>query len=242
MKFSIITVTYNDLNNLKVTYDSVKNQSFADYEYLVIDGGSTDGTVEYLKSIKNADPHVKYISEKDNGIYDAMNKGVSFSSGEYILFLGAADTFYTNKILYEVNRLLNDSIDVFYGKVMFSSGENKGKTLGDKLNFISILFDRYIAHQSVFAKRETLIKFPFNLEYRFLADQDFMLNVKKAGYKLKFFNIVICFYDGNGFSSISENRDRLINERICLIYCHSKFAFFLRNLGHILRGKGKYLL
>lgn len=240
MKFSIITVTYNDLDNLKVTYNSVKNQTFTDYEYLVVDGGSTDGTVDYLEVIKNTDSHVRYISEKDRGIYDAMNKGVNHSGGEYVLFLGAADTFYSNEILSEVNSLLNGSIDVFYGKVMFSSGENKGQELGAKLNFFSILLDRYIAHQSVFAKRDVALKYPFNLSYRFLADQDFMMNAREGKRKLKFFDKVICYYDGYGFSSDFSNRQDLIDERIRLIYTHSKLAFYIRSLGHFIKGQGGY--
>lgn len=238
MRFSIITVAYNDLDNLKITYNSVKNQTFDDYEYLVVDGGSTDGTVDYLKEIIESDSCVRYISEKDNGIYDAMNKGVKLSEGDYILFLGAADTFYTDSILQEVDELLDDSIDVFYGKVMFSSGENKGKSLGDKLDFLSILLDRYVAHQSVFARREVALEYPFNVNYRFLADQDFMMNARDNKKKMKFFDKLISYYDGNGFSSDLKNREELINERIRLIYNHSKFAFFIRNFGHVIRGRG----
>ncbi|MCR4791486.1 MAG: glycosyltransferase [Lachnospiraceae bacterium] len=242
MKFSIITVVYNDLENLKVTYNSIRNQTFTDYEYIVVDGKSTDGTANYLEDIKSSDSHVRYISEKDNGIYDAMNKGVGLSAGDYVLFLGAADTFYTDTILQEVNEFLDGSVDVFYGKVVFSSGENKGKTLGDKLNFFSILLDRYVAHQSVFAKREIALEFPFDLSYRFLADQDFMMNARDARKRLKYVNKIICYYDGNGFSSSLHNREELVKERIRLIHHHSTTAFFIRNSVHVLKGQGKYTI
>ena len=242
MKFSIITVVYNDIGNLKVTYESVKTQIYNDYEFIVIDGKSSDGTVEYLSELEKNDKHVRYLSDKDNGIYDAMNKGISIAKGDYIIFLGAADTFYSNDILQEISSLLTEKVDILYGKVLFSSGERAGSLLGAKATFISLLFDKYIAHQSVFAKREILLKIPFDLNYRFLADQDFMYKTKKMKYNLKFIDKIICNYDGDGFSSSIKNRKELEKERIKLIYSHSKIAYIIRNTSHIIRGLGSYNL
>lgn len=234
MKFSIITVTYNDLDNLKITYNSVKKQSFSDYEYLIVDGGSTDGTVDYLEKIKNADQHIRYISEKDNGIYDAMNKGVLNSQGDYIIFLGAADTFYTNAILDEVYSILLSGYDVVYGKCVFSSGEHKGEIIGHSLNWYNVLFDKWVAHQSVFAKRQLLLDNPFDLKYKTYADQEFMIKIKKLGYRLKFFDKCICYYDGLGFSASEGFSESKRIERMNMLQIYYPFLYYIRLLGHFI--------
>ena len=240
MRFSVITVTYNDLDNLKISLESVRKQSFLDYEYIIIDGGSKDGTIEYFDQFSKTDNHIKFFSETDKGIYDAMNKGVSKAIGEYIIFLGAGDTFYSDNILSEVDNILNDKIDVLYGKVVFSSGENKGNTFGGKVNFFGTLLDNYVAHQSVFTKKELLELFPFNLNYLYLADQDFMLNVKAKKYRMKHIDKIISFYDGMGFSSDSNNRDDILNERIRLLKNQNKLIYYIRQIGHLLKNREFY--
>ena len=102
MRFSIITVVYNDLDNLKKTCRSVSRQTFDDYEHLIIDGGSDDGTLDFLKSFSASDSHVRFISEKDNGIYDAMNKAIAMAEGDYILFLNAGDRFHERDTLSKI--------------------------------------------------------------------------------------------------------------------------------------------
>jgi len=236
MKFSIITVTYNDLDNLKVTYCSVKNQTFTDYEYLVVDGGSTDGTVDYLEYIKNNDSRVRYVSEKDQGIYDAMNKGVKLSAGEYILFLGAADTFYSYDILDIVCNYLSYGWDAIYGKCEYSSGAKKGELIGHKLTHLNILLDKWIAHQSVFVKRDLLINYPFDLKYKTYSDQDFMIKIQTLKYKLKYFDKIFCYYDGLGFSASKENEEEKRLEKMNMLKTYYPFLYLLRLCGHVIKG------
>ena len=241
MRFSIITVTYNDFENLKITLNSVKNQKFKDFEYIIIDGGSTDGTIEYFDKFSQDEFNIKFFTGKDEGIYDAMNKGVLKANGEYIIFLGASDTFYSDNILEEVNDIFDkNKTDILYGKVIFSSGENKGKEFGGKLNFFGILLDQYVAHQSVFAKRDLLEMYPFDLNYKFLSDQDFMLNVKEHKYKMKYLNIVISYYDGMGFSSDISKRREILNERIRLLKNHNRLIYYIRQIGHYIKNREFY--
>lgn len=235
MKFSIITVTYNDLDNLKITYNSVKNQTFTDYEYLVVDGGSTDGTVDYLEEIKNNDSHVRYISEKDRGIYDAMNKGVNLSGGEYVLFLGAADTFYSDSILDEACDFLSSGCDAIYGKCEFSSGAKKGELIGHKLTLLNILLDKWVAHQSVFAKRDLLIAYPFDLNYKTYSDQDFMIKIKKQKFNLKFVDKIFCYYDGMGFSASKEYEEEKRLEKMKMLKAYYPFLYLIRFCGHFIK-------
>lgn len=232
MFFSVITVVYNDLENLKITCKSVTKQTFDDYEYIIVDGGSTDGTIDYLMDLSRNNLKIKYISEKDHGIYDAMNKGVKIANGDYIIFLGAADVFYSEEILKEVSYILTKKqLDVFYGRCVISSGENKGKYIGAPLNFLNILFDHYVAHQSVFAKRNILLSHPFDISIKALADQDFMLKVKKEKYRIKYFNKVICCYDGEGFSADTNILKTNIKDRLYMLKKYYPFIFVIRQIG-----------
>lgn len=115
--FTVITVTYNDLPGLQLTADSVAEQTCKDYEWLVVDGASTDGTVGYLEQQK-AGCNFTWVSEKDSGIYDAMNKGIAMARGEFIVFLNAGDVFPTKETLRTVKDYLSSlhqAPDVLFG-------------------------------------------------------------------------------------------------------------------------------
>ena len=237
-RFTIVTVVYNDIKNLERTCNSVAKQSFKDYEHLIIDGGSTDGTVDYLRKLSEYSDKIRYISERDNGIYDAMNKAAPISNGEYICFLNAADKFATKDTLKEINELLSDKVDVLYGKCVFSSGFQKYHTIGRKLHFLNILFDGYVAHQSVFAKKELLIMYPFDLQYKYQADQDFMFRVRKDRYRLKYVDKVVSLYDGNGVSSDPQLFSVYQNERYSMLKKYCPIAYYIRQIGHFALKRG----
>ena len=97
MKFTVITINYNNADGLRQTILSVVGQTCDDYEYVIIDGGSTDGSVEVIK--EREDKISYWVSEKDGGIYNAMNKGVKAARGEYLIFMNSGDIFYDNKVL-----------------------------------------------------------------------------------------------------------------------------------------------
>ena len=105
-KISIVTVTYNNLIGLKKTIQSIENQSCGDFEYIIIDGLSNDGTREFIaekkETLKHKLQHFLFISEIDNGIYDAMNKGTRYAGNDYILFLNAGDTFYDKDVIEDI--------------------------------------------------------------------------------------------------------------------------------------------
>ena len=235
MKFSIITVVYNDMENLKKTLCSVKKQTFDDYEHLIIDGGSTDGTVGLLERLSAENSHIRYISGRDKGVYDAMNKGAAAAKGEYILFLNAADKFAKRDTLKEAAELLSDGTEVLYGRCLTSSGEKKGEVFGGRLTFFEILFSRYVAHQSVFARRELLMRYPFDLSYRYQADQDFMFRVKKGGHKMKYVDKIIALYDGNGISSQSSLIDDYRKERCRTLKRYCPAAYLIREAAYYVK-------
>ena len=116
MKISVVTVCYNAADCIEHTMLSVLNQSYPDIEYIVIDGGSTDGTVDIIK--KYADRLAYWVSEPDKGIYDAMNKGIAAASGSYINFMNAGDTFASDSVLAEIVPQINPNSQIVYGDVV----------------------------------------------------------------------------------------------------------------------------
>ena len=112
MKLSIITINYNNLSGLKRTIDSVFKQSFQDYEWIVIDGGSTDGCKELIE--QNQEHFAFWCSEHDNGIYNAINKGLAHATGDYVQFLNSGDWLYENNTLEKVFTHIDDQYDIYY--------------------------------------------------------------------------------------------------------------------------------
>ena len=116
-KISIITINYNNLEGLKRTMESVVNQTWREFEYIVIDGGSTDRSAAYIASqSENID---YWVSEPDNGIYNAMNKGIAKATGEYLLFLNSGDSFYDANVLQNVSNFFNNDLSIIYGNSVY---------------------------------------------------------------------------------------------------------------------------
>ena len=116
-KISIITINYNDKVGLKKTIESVINQTWRDFEFIVIDGGSTDGGKEILE--QNSDKIDYWVSESDNGIFNAMNKGIKVATGDYLLFLNSGDWFYSSNVISDVEKIIDGSVDIYYGNAVF---------------------------------------------------------------------------------------------------------------------------
>ncbi len=141
MKISVVTVVLNRAETIRTTIESVINQTYKNIEYIVIDGGSTDGTLDIINSYQNKIDII--ISEKDNGIYDAMNKGLEIASGDIIGFLNS-DDYYANSLVLEkiAGKFINDNNDILYGDVVFINKNNKlvrywkaGEFKMDKIKF-----------------------------------------------------------------------------------------------------------
>jgi glycosyltransferase len=178
-KISLITVTFQSAGTLKDTIDSVRRQTFDDMEYIVIDGGSSDGTVDILKN--NSDVVDKWISEPDSGIYDAMNKGIGMASGEVIGFLHADDVFAGSEVIENIhNRYQESQFHLLYGDLEYVSSENPEKVVR---YWRSGSFRRQRLHRgwmpphpTVYVSRhffETIGD--FNIEYRISADYEWLL-------------------------------------------------------------------
>jgi Glycosyltransferases involved in cell wall biogenesis len=196
--FSIVTVSYNCIETIEKTILSVIAQDCNDYEYIIIDGGSTDGTVDVIK--KYQDKIAYWCSEKDSGIYNAMNKGVDRASGRWINFLNSGDVFADEQVLSIVKNEIATfpDVDVIYGNILIErNGQLVVKHAEDPCNKQRM----YFCHQSSFAKAELLKQLKFNEKYKMSADFSFF---KHLYYLSKIFHKIdrpLVIYDLRGISN-----------------------------------------
>lgn len=183
-KITIVTVTFNAEDFLEKTIKSIINQDYKNIEFIIIDGGSKDNTVNIIKKYSH---HINYwISELDNGIYDAMNKGIDVATGEWINFMNAGDSFYNNKILSNISKYFINH-DVIYGgtQIIKENGEN---TYFKPLPMEVIWKYSYCNHQSMFVRTSILKKNKFNLNYRLAAEKELFIKLYIKNYKYFIYN------------------------------------------------------
>lgn len=199
-KLSIVTVVYNGVESIENTMLSVINQTYDNIEYIIIDGGSTDGTQDVIKKYSSKISY--WNSEQDKGIYDAMNKGIKVASGDWILFLNVGDLFFSENTLLTIqNQLFN--CDVLYGKTGIKL---KNEDISIR-NFYPLTLDWKIipyCHQSVIIKRTLLTEALFDLKYKIAADYNQYFRLKAKDVKFKSINEIISIYDSDGFSSLNQ--------------------------------------
>lgn len=210
MLFSIITINYNNDEGLRQTIDSVVSQNYHDYEYLIIDGGSTDESINIIRSFSDKIDY--WVSEKDRGIYHAMNKGVAQAHGEYCIFMNSGDCFYNNSVL----ELVDESKireDVVVGKVV----------INDKNNLISPpppsgeltmyhLYSGSIPHQGSFIRTNLLRKYPYDENLRISSDWKFFVQALIIdNCSIRYINQYVARYDLDGVSA--SNPDLMRKEK-----------------------------
>ena len=205
MKLSIITVNLNNREGLQKTIDSVFNQTFCDFEWIVIDGGSTDGSKELIKQY--ADHFTYWVSEPDKGIYNAMNNGVKVANGEYIQFLNSGDWLYNEHALSDIwGRNDIPTEDIVYGTIVDGIPFQYPKKLS-----LEHFVDSTLFHQSTFIKRKLLLETPYDESYKITADQKFFMEqivLHHASYR-GIDKRVSCFQPGG----ISSNHELHIKEQ-----------------------------
>lgn len=218
-RFSIITITYNASKWLERTILSVLSQSYSNIEYIIIDGASTDGTVDIIKQYTSGVTF--WSSEPDKGLYDAMNKGLKQATGDYVWFMNAGDTLYTADTIQRIVTALKKKVslpDVIYGETAIVDGN--GKSLGmrrlkapEKLTWKSFRMGMLVCHQSFISKRE--IAPLYNTEYRLTADYDWCIQcLKKAG-KVYNTHLILSNFLEEGMSSV--NRKASLKERYTIM-------------------------
>lgn len=203
-QLSIITIAYNNISGLKATFESVVNQSAKDYEFIIIDGGSSDGTKEFLE--QNTASISYWVSEPDKGIYNAMNKGIKVAKGDYLLFLNSGDLFSDSRILELVLPQLTGE-DLVYGDAYYETPERKYKYKIPRKITLGTLLKEPICHQSAFFRREFMIENGcYDESNRIASDHIFNLKVFIEGSPTqKHIPIYISVFDKTGVSCTNPN-------------------------------------
>ncbi|MGL5672103.1 MAG: glycosyltransferase family 2 protein [Plesiomonas shigelloides] len=193
---SIITVTFNNMAGLKKTIDSVQSQTFSRYEHVIIDGDSTDGTADYLFQLKQL-ANMKYISEPDTGIYNAMNKGVTLSKGDWLIFLNAGDVFCsrdTLEQLFKTNFFQDETLGLIYGDKM----DCQNRIIKAQQQMDCLFYGEIPAcHQSMFFRNDIR----YNESYKIFGDIDLLSKLYVQGIKHKYIELPVSIYEGGGISS-----------------------------------------
>lgn len=223
MKLSVISIAYNNLKGLKKTLSSFEDGQFSSQvELVVVDGGSKDGTAEYLA--QQSFIHT-WVSEPDKGIYNAMNKGLQMARGEYVWFLNSGDYALDTSAVKQLLEYLDKLPDAVYAETMMvdEAGKHLGtrsgmstRRLPEHLNWKSFRMGMSVGHQSFVIKRSLAL--PYNEQYRFVSDIDWMIRcLKNCHQVLKMPGILACF-TLDGFSS--KNRDKSNKERFKVLSSH----------------------
>ena len=208
IKFTVITVCYNASATIRETIASVLGQTYRELEYIVVDDKSTDGTVEVLESIRDA--RMTFISEKDSGIYNAMNKGLKMASGDYLIFLGADDTFFDQGVLERVAAKMTGNDDVVYGDVMLKTHQKLYNGAFTRWTW----GHRNPCHQRIFYPKSVYGKYQYSEKYRSVADWDYNLRLLSDGIRFRYIAETICTYnDADGLSSSTKDYDFLKERR-----------------------------
>lgn len=227
-KISIVTVCYNASVSIEDTIRSVIGQTYSNIEYIIIDGGSTDNTIDIIK--KYQDKISFWVSEPDNGIYNAMNKGIKIATGQWINFMNAGDYFYDNYVLENIFVNKYDA-DIIYGAV--ERRYSRGAVVESPLSIDEICNRMVFCHQSAFVSLSLMKLNLFDESYRIISDYVFLLKEYREGAVFIEIPYVVASYDCNGISSSTNLRDywnqkkelrRLLNRNLledyleCMLY------------------------
>lgn len=234
---SIVTITYNAANEIGVTMKSVAQQSYKDFEHIIIDGASTDNTLEIAR--ENATPMLRIYSEKDKGLYDAMNKGLKKAKGKYILFLNAGDTFHGVDTLKEYAETCIADPDIIYSDTVIVDADRRvlgprHLSVPEKLSYESFAQGMLVCHQAFMVKR-SLAPF-YDTDYRFSADYDWTVKCLKATDSSRCANLHTVGIDYLADGTTDKNKWKSLRERFRIMAKHYGLMKTIGNhLGFVIR-------
>lgn len=207
-KLSVITIVYNNVRDIERTMLSVLNQSYGNIEYILIDGASNDGTLEIIN--KHKDRIAKLVSEKDKGIYDAMNKGLALATGDYVLFMNSGDEIYDKETVKRIFATAPGA-DIYYGETEMYN-EN-WQSLGrrrhqapEHFTWQSFKYGMNISHQAIYIKRS--LTEPYDLRYKYSADIDWIIKIAKKASSIVNTHLYVAKYLVGGMSK-KKHRESL---------------------------------
>ncbi len=225
--FSIITITLNNFAGLKKTFDSIQNQTFTDFEWIVVDGGSNDETVDFLRNHRSVTRSGEYpfnfTSEADSGIYDAMNKGMESARGHYLLFLNAGDILANEKVLSVINEHTQKKPDFIYGDALEPGPSSAAPVYKSARRYKNIAWGMITHHQAMLYRRHTIRdhQMHYSLLYKISSDYDFTIRFLKNSKKVIYINKPLCLFEQGGLSqqqaALGRKEQYLIREKLNLV-------------------------
>lgn len=221
MKISVITVTWNAARWVELTLRSVLCQTCTDYEHLIVDGASSDATMSIVRRYASLNPRLRWVSEPDHGLYDAMNKALRLAKGDFVWFINAGDALYDAATLGRVADAIDDTVDIVYGRTCVVNQE--GVPIGEHhkptpalLTRRSLLNGLVVSHQSIIVRRT--IAAPYNTAYRISADYDWVLRAVSASRRNVFIDAPLSRFMTSGLSA--KHRKRSWAERFTIMRHH----------------------
>lgn len=260
-KISVITIVFNDINNIEKTLDSVINQTYESLQYIIIDGKSSDGTKEFIENkIKNISNiieeinnddiyHLKavkrnnknftfeFISQKDSGIYYAMNKGVDLASGKWCNFMNCGDRFYANNTISNIiDKIQNNSI-VIYGNTEIVYDNANSKILLASHNH---KFHHKFIHQSSFIDTSIIKKYKFDTRFKIAGDTNLLTMLYNNGYKFQYIDEIISNFNLDGVSG--KLSYQMFKEDCIIGYKYNKLYPLFTTIRHLFRDIPRYII
>lgn len=234
MKLSIITINRNNDAGLRRTIESVVSQSYTDFEYIIIDGASKDGSVEVIKEYSHKITY--WVSEPDTGIYNAMNKGIDVATGSWINFMNAGDKYFNTNVISSIfEDEKNHSFDVLYGNSILERSDKtqiKQPVLKPQTELWKAPVFR---HGTMFTKTAIHKKYPFNenINYKICADFDFIYKIHTMNFTFKFVDLYILIFEEEGISN-NLFKNSIYNRMVVLSYTN-ELKYNIWHLVNILR-------
>ena len=220
MKLSIITINRNNENGLRKTITSVLNQSWSDFEYIIVDGASTDNSVDVIKNdissvSEGLNSRIQFISEADTGVFNAMNKGIVMAKGDYLLFLNSGDFFVDNNVLSNVFCVMRETDILSCSCRVSKNGEQVFITTPPTNYTFGFFYNNSLAHQATFIKKDLFNKFGlYREDLKFMGDWEFFVRtIVIAGASTQNIDVILTDYNMEGISSIADNQDLIAKEK-----------------------------
>ena len=209
-KISIITITYNSENTLEETIKTIEKQMYPNLEYIIVDGGSTDNTLDIIRKY-DGKLISKWISEKDKGIADAFNKGIALATGEIIGIINSDDGL-CDGALDELAKVYDPNVDVYRGQVVLWNKDTDKKTLEIPSMHIPLAGIKVnVSHQGTFVRKDAYEKYgAFNIEYKYSMDLDLLMRFERLGARFKYIEYPMAYFTLGGLTFTKYTRERRI--------------------------------
>lgn len=215
---SVVTVNYNMAGELEATIASVLGQSYPALEYIVIDGGSADGSLEVIR--RHAARFNHWVSERDGGVYDAMNKGAAVATGDWVIFMNAGDSFHDSEVVADVFSASQENADILYGDVVRRAPDGSERLVPSRPNALPLQMPA--SHQSIFARRGLLQDHPFKVDFSIGADHEFLLWAGGQGARFRRLPRTIAIFTRGGLSD--QQRGAALVQLRTMLKRHGRFT------------------